>query len=142
MNLQKVSKQLKRNNKWMKKCAGLLKANLKATLKMQSPKKSSSAVSSPSRKKKMVHDKGECTKCGKRVSLTKEGFIHKGHSPCEGSGLLPKHASSEDDEEEEKMEEKEKESSVSSESSESGSEDEDEDEEEDEEKKDEEKKEA
>jgi TATA-binding protein-associated factor Taf7 len=140
MNLQKVSKQLKRNNKWIKKCAGLLKANLKATLKMQSPKKSTSAVSSPSRKKKMSHDKGECVKCGKSVSLTKEGFIHKGHSPCEGSGLLPKHASSEDDEEEEKMEEKEQESSVSSESSDSGSEDADEDEEDDE--KEEEKKEA
>jgi hypothetical protein len=107
MNLEKVSKQLKRNNKWIKKCAGLLKANLKATLKLKHGV--SSVTSSPSRKKKMIHDKGECVKCGKSVSLTKEGFIHKGHSPCEGSGQLPKHAVEEKEEEE-----KEEESSASS----------------------------
>ena len=95
MSLVKISKLLKKTFALTKKCKGLLKANLKAQKAFASPKKSimagapSSVLSSPSRKKKMIHDKGACSECGKTVSLTKDGFIHKAHS-CAGGGKLPK----------------------------------------------------
>jgi hypothetical protein len=90
MSLSNISKLLKKTFAMTKKCRGLLKANLKMqkALKKACTSASSSVMSSPSRKKKTNHAKGECTVCAKIVSLTKDGFIHKGHS-CEGKGLLP-----------------------------------------------------